>query len=102
MRVLTCFKVTPDFEALRAADWLTAPTSGLPTRYVRRVLNCFDESALELALRLRDAAADLDLTVDLGALCVGGREADPYLKTLTLFHAATKSFTNASVESLDA
>lgn len=82
MRVLVCFKVTPDFEALPAADWLAAPTSGVPTRYVRRVLNCFDESALELALRLRDAAAELGLTVDLGALCVGGREAEPCLKTL--------------------
>ena len=74
--------MTPDFEALPAADWLAAPTSGVPTRYVRRVLNCFDESALELALRLRDAAAKLGLTVDLGALCVGGREAEPCLKTL--------------------
>ena len=82
MRVLACFKVTPDFEALRAADWLAAPVSGVPTRYVRRVLNCFDESALELALRLRDDAANLGLTADLGALCVGGREAEPYLKTL--------------------
>jgi electron transfer flavoprotein alpha/beta subunit len=82
VRVLVCFKVTPDFEALREADWAAAATQGVQTRYVRRVLNCFDESALELALGLSDAAARLGVTVELGALSIGGREVDPYLKTL--------------------
>ena len=82
MRILVSFKVTPDFEALREADWVAGAADGVETRYVRRVLNCFDESALELALRLSDTLAGRGGTADLGALSVGGREAEPYLKTL--------------------
>ena len=120
LRVLVSFKVTPDFEALRPADWAagaveagtpgagaasatgasspgasaTAPrdevasASGthaaprVPTRCVRRVLNCFDESALELALRLSDTLAQRGGGADLAALSIGGREIDPHLTTL--------------------
>ncbi len=49
---------------------------------MRRVLNCFDESALEMALRLSDARAVRGAATGLGALSVGGRETEPYLKTL--------------------
>jgi len=85
MRILVSFKVTPDFEALREADWVAAAgdaACGVQTRYVRRVLNCFDESALELALRLSDALAERGAATGLDALSIGGREAEPYLKTL--------------------
>ena len=85
MRILVSFKVTPDFEALRDADWAAAAdetAAGVETRYVRRVLNCFDESALEMALRLSAARAEQGVATALGALSVGGRETEPYLKTL--------------------
>jgi electron transfer flavoprotein beta subunit len=82
MRVLVCFKVTPDYEALREVDWAAGAADGVETRYVRRILNCFDESALELALRLSGSLAEHGVTADLGALSVGGRETEPYLKTL--------------------
>jgi electron transfer flavoprotein beta subunit len=82
MRILVSFKVTPDFEALREADWAAAVANGVQTRYIRRVLNCFDESALELALRLSEALAALGGAADLGGLSVGGKETEPYLRTL--------------------
>jgi len=86
LRILVSFKVTPDFEALREADWLAgaadAAADGLETRYVRRVLNCFDESALEMALRVSDARAERGAATGLGALSVGDRQTEPYLKTL--------------------
>jgi electron transfer flavoprotein alpha/beta subunit len=82
MKILVCFKVTPDYEALREADWATAGAGGVETRYARHILNCFDESALEMALRLSEALAALGLTARLGALSIGGREAEPHLKTL--------------------
>ena len=82
MRILVSFKVTPDFEALREADWAAAAADGVRTRYARRILNCFDESALELALRLSEALADQGGAADLSALSVGGRETEPYLRTL--------------------
>jgi electron transfer flavoprotein alpha/beta subunit len=82
MRIATGFKVTPDYEALRASGWARAAAHGVETRYVRRILNCFDESALELALRLRDARAQHGLETRLAAFSVAGREALPFLKTL--------------------
>ena len=82
MRILVCFKVTPDYEALRDADWVAGPGDAVRSRYVRRVLNCFDESALELALRLRDALSANEVAAGLGALSVGGRETEPFFATL--------------------
>jgi electron transfer flavoprotein beta subunit len=82
MKILVCFKVTPDYEALREADWATAAAGRVETRYAQRILNCFDESALEMALRLSEALATLRLVASLGALTIGGREAEPHLKTL--------------------
>ena len=83
LRVVVGFKVTPDYEALRASDWARAAAGGRPeTRYVRRVFSVFDEAALELALRLRDARAERGLETSLAAFSVAGREADPFLRTL--------------------
>ena len=94
-----CFKVTPDFEELPEADWAAAAANGVQTRYVRRVLNCFDESALELALRLSDTLAARGKTVDLGALSIGGREVEPYLTTLVAlgYERATRVAPEADV-----
>jgi electron transfer flavoprotein alpha/beta subunit len=82
MRILVAFKVTPDYEALRAADWATGPAGAVETRFVRRILNCFDESALELALRLGEQLAQGEVATELGAVSVGGREVEPQLATL--------------------
>ena len=82
MRIAVGFKVTPDYEALRPSDWASAAADRLETRYVRRILNVYDESALELALRLRDARAERGLQSGLAAFAVAGREAEPFLKTL--------------------
>ncbi len=86
LRIAVGFKVTPDYEALRPPDWARAAAApgahDEATRYVRRVFNVFDEAALELALRLRDARAERGLETDLVAFSVAGREADPFLATL--------------------
>ncbi len=84
LRIVVGFKVTPDYEALRASDWAAGATEGgrPETRYVHRVLGVFDEAALELALRLRDARAERGLETSLAAFSIAGRQADPFLKTL--------------------
>ena len=96
LRIVVGFKVTPDYEALRAPDWARArggpENRGAPenghgpgapeTRYVRRVFNVFDEAALELALRLQDPRDEAGLQTSLAAFSVAGREADPFLQTL--------------------
>ena len=77
MRILVSFKVTPDYEALRDVDWGEGAPGAVETRFVRRVLNVFDESALELALRLAEAE-----TATLEAVTIGDRTADPFLMPL--------------------
>ncbi len=116
MRILACFKVTPDYEALRESEWAAAagralssgagsgsgadPAEFVDTRYVRRILDCFDESALELALRLSDALTELGGSADLGALSVGAPDAEPHLKTLLAlgFERAARVHTEAALD----
>ncbi|MDR2247407.1 MAG: hypothetical protein LBE17_12195 [Treponema sp.] len=54
MKITVCFKVIPEFEGVIDADWDDFSLS-TDLGYVTRVLGCFDESALETALRLRTA-----------------------------------------------
>lgn len=88
LRIAVGFKVTPDYEALRPSNWARLAAAGgrseraEATRYVRRMFGVFDEAALELALRLRDARAERGLQTSLAAFSVAGREADPFLATL--------------------
>jgi electron transfer flavoprotein beta subunit len=126
MRILACFRVTPDYEALRESEWSAAagrgasseggagagraagasagraadPADFVDTRYVRRILDCFDESALELALRLSDALVGLGGTADLGALSVGTADAEPHLRTLLAlgFERAARVHTEAALD----
>jgi electron transfer flavoprotein beta subunit len=60
MKITVCFKVVPEFEQVVEADW-DGFSLAADLGYVKRVFGCFDESALETALRLRsawEAAAD--------------------------------------------
>jgi electron transfer flavoprotein beta subunit len=104
MRIAVGFKVTPDFEALRATDWARLAAAEGPesraeaARYVRRVFGVFDEAALELALRLRDARADRGLPTDLAAFTVGGRKAGPFLATLQALGFACARVDPAAVD----
>lgn len=53
MRILVCFKVLPEFETVLESDWKNF-TPQTDITYARRALNCFDASALEIALRIKD------------------------------------------------
>ncbi|MDR2300677.1 MAG: hypothetical protein LBF38_01340 [Deltaproteobacteria bacterium] len=55
MRVLVAFKIVPNLEDLTESDWEIGPNLTPELTYARPMVNPDDESALELALRLRDA-----------------------------------------------
>ncbi|HHW07047.1 MAG TPA: electron transfer flavoprotein subunit beta/FixA family protein [Clostridia bacterium] len=76
MRILVCFSVVPDLDKMSPDDWKTGGLA-VDTTYVPTQLNPFDESALELALRLRDRGQ-----AELVALTIADRSADRYLKNL--------------------
>ncbi len=74
MRILVAVKAVADFGMLAEKDWTPGEAWRVDVSFAKSVLNCFDESAAELALTLCEA--------QLTALTVGGSQADFYLKQL--------------------
>lgn len=68
MKICVCFKIVPDLDQVLDGDWKDID-GGLDTSYVKKGFNCFDESALEMALRIREA---LEESVSCTAVTVGG------------------------------
>lgn len=82
MKVLGCFKVVPDLDLIVDEDWTVKEQLQIDTGYVKLVWNCFDESALEMMLRLSDLSEGLDVVYELSALTVGTQKHEAFLKIL--------------------
>jgi electron transfer flavoprotein beta subunit len=82
MKILVCFKVVPDLEMLSEEDWISDPDLRVDVSFVKNILNCFDESALEMALKLSDYSEGLNMPLKLTALTIGDKKSDTYLKLL--------------------
>jgi len=67
LNIWVCFKVQPDFDHVLEADWESfRPDSDIG--YAQHGINCFDESSLELALRLKEDLARRGREIKLGAM----------------------------------
>mgnify|MGYP001119260450 CR=1 FL=1 len=82
MKVLGCFKIVPDLDLVVEEDWTEKEQLKIDTGYVKLVWNCFDESALEMMLRLSDLSEGFDVVYELSALTVGKQKHESFLKTL--------------------
>ena len=82
MKIGVCFRAVPDYSRLSARDWAWDGDHLVDTSFIRRVFNCFEESALEIALTLRRDADNGPDGLDLTALTVDGPEGDLFLKHL--------------------
>lgn len=82
MNILVCFTVMPELESMLDEDWVVDQNLHIDVGFLKQVLNCFDESALELAMRFSEAAQSLHLSPKLSALTIAGPEATAILKTL--------------------
>ena len=80
MDLLVCCKIVPDLDLLSDHDWVVPDHGRIDVSFVRTMVNPYDESALELALRAAEGAGPEP--VRLSALSIGTRQADPALKTL--------------------
>jgi len=83
MNILVCFTVMPELELMLDDDWVVDKNLHIDVGFLKQSLNCFDESALELALRFSEAAQNLHLSPKLSALTIAGPEATAMLKTLS-------------------
>lgn len=63
-------------------DWVADSKLKVDVSFVKNVLNCFDESALEMALKLSDYSGSFYVLMNLTALTIGDKKLDNYLKTL--------------------
>lgn len=83
IKVLNSFKSVPDLDRMPAADWAAGAESGqIDVSYLKNIINCYDESALELTLRFRDKAASEGFDCFLSAVTSGDKIAEKTLKTL--------------------
>lgn len=67
MDVAVCVKSVPDYDMVPAKEWMDVQGGHPDISYVRDCFGCFDETALELALRLKEQ----DPGVELRAVSVG-------------------------------
>jgi len=83
MDILVCFSIAPAFDQTPENVWLVQEddSARVDARFLPTRINAYDESALELALRLA-AEAPGPLPVRLTALTIGGAGAERFLRTL--------------------
>ncbi|SQI42757.1 Electron transfer flavoprotein, beta subunit [Leminorella richardii] len=82
LNVTLGFRASADLAALAEKDWQPDARLRIDTQYVPSMLNCFDESAAELMLRLRDSAEVQNVELALCALTIDDGRADRHLKNL--------------------
>ncbi len=82
MKIIVCFKIIADYARLSEKDWTWDERHCVDTGFVRRIFNCFDESALEMALTLSQPSGHLPDTADLTALTVDDPQGDLFLRHL--------------------
>ena len=63
-------------EAIDSTDWEVDDSLSVDLSYVRPIWNCFDESSLEMLLKLSDLSEGFCSLVNLWALTVGKKNAD--------------------------
>ena len=82
MNILVCFIAAPDLDKLIDEDWVIDKTLQIDTSFLKPTLSSYDESALEIALRLSDASEKTKVSIDHKALTIAGTPATTILKTL--------------------
>ncbi len=82
MKIAVCFKITADYSRLSEEDWTWDERHFVDTSFVRRIFNCYDESALEMALNLSTPSEKGLEKDELTALTLDDPKSDLFLKHL--------------------
>jgi electron transfer flavoprotein alpha/beta subunit len=81
MKIAVCFKTLADYRMLTEEDWRVDRQRMVDLHWVRQIYNCYEESALELALQLRDGLPEASQG-EVSALTIDNACADLFLKGL--------------------
>jgi len=79
MRILVCFKIVRDLDTVLEADWKNVGNGSFEIDYTKKMLNCFDESALETALCVAETLGE---GAEAHALTVTDQNVEQFLKNL--------------------
>ena len=82
MKILVCFKVVRDVDYILKEDWVDICNNCMDFSYVRNLLNCYDEGALENALRLKDLLKENGEDVILDAITTSELNTDLFNKLI--------------------
>jgi electron transfer flavoprotein beta subunit len=82
MDIMVCFKVVPDLDLLSGSGWVIDNRFRVETGFVKNMLNPYDESSLEMALKVSDQARETGIRLRLSALTISDSKANLFLKTL--------------------
>lgn len=82
MNILVGFKIVPDLDMFTENDWIVSSHFQVDTSFVKPMFNPYDESGLEIALRIRDKVQSTGKEISLTAFTVGDERSNIYLKTL--------------------
>lgn len=63
-------------------NWVPDENLQIDVKYIKNMWNCFDESALEMMLKLSDLSEGFNVLYNLEALTIGNSKCDTYLRTL--------------------
>ena len=72
MRIGVCFKIVPDYENVLPEEWKNPQQ--LDFTYVKKMYGCFDEPALEMALRIADGCKAAGVETETVAVTCGAPE----------------------------
>jgi electron transfer flavoprotein alpha/beta subunit len=78
MDIIVCVKQAPDFDMVMAEDWVVKSNAGPDIDYANMIINCFDEIAVEYALRINEKFG-----AHIGIITVGGKECERMLRNLS-------------------
>lgn len=78
MNVFVAFKFCPNLDRMKQSDYVLQEEMGIDTHFLPNILNCYDESSLELVLRLSEKQEHLCKT----AFTIGPKTSDQVLDSL--------------------
>ncbi|AWH88162.1 electron transfer flavoprotein subunit beta/FixA family protein [Limnobaculum parvum] len=82
MKILLGFKASPDLSMMAEKDWQAGDSLQIDVSFTQTMLNCFDESAAELMLMVRDSTGWKEDELSLSALTIDDRRGEHYLKQM--------------------
>ena len=78
MKIVTCIKQVRDLDIILSKDWVVEEDSkSVNIDYANKIINTYDESALEMMLRLSDYD---NLNIETTALTIGDSNSDKILR----------------------